>query len=154
MNDFQCNVFQNSECSLPSLNSPSDSLSDEDRLSTFMNLHTEEDSDLVSKAPYINMNMADDLPLLMSDDLMWNSNEKSRSSPDSSSSLAQLLCSSINKHSRSNDHGGGLISPDHMMEIDSYYNKKSTEIVSFVENILHSIVFRFLAKWKVIASCV
>ncbi|KAJ3648941.1 hypothetical protein Zmor_020708 [Zophobas morio] len=122
------NLSKNSECSLPSLNSPSDSLSDEDRLSTFMNLHTEEDSDLVSKAPYINMNMADDLPLLMSDDLMWNSNEKSRSSPDSSSSLAQLLCSSINKHSRSNDHGGGLISPDHMMEIDSYYNKKNSSL--------------------------
>lgn len=90
-----------------------------------MNLHTEDESDLVTKAPYITMNMGDDLPLLMSDDLMWNSNEKSRASPDSSSSLAQLLCSSINKHSRSNDHGGGLISPERLMDVDDYYNKKS-----------------------------
>jgi hypoxia-inducible factor 1 alpha len=122
------NVSKNSECSLPSLNSPSDSLSDEDRLSTFMNLHTEEETDLVAKAPYITMNMGDDLPLLMSDDLMWNSNEKSRSSPDSSSSLAQLLCSSINKHSRSNDHGGGLIQSDQMIDMDDYYNKKNSSL--------------------------
>ncbi|XP_044264882.1 hypoxia-inducible factor 1-alpha isoform X3 [Tribolium madens] len=122
------NLSKNSECSLPSLNSPSDSLSDEDRLSTFMNLHTEDESDLVVKAPYITMNMGDDLPLLLSDDLMWSSSEKSRASPDSSSSLAQLLCSSINKHSRPNDHGGGLISPDRLMDVDEYYNKKNTAI--------------------------
>ncbi|RZC32292.1 hypoxia-inducible factor 1-alpha, partial [Asbolus verrucosus] len=120
------NISKNSECSLPSLNSPSDSLSDEDRLSTFMNLHTEEESELVSKAPYITMNMGEDLPLLMSNDLMWNSNEKSKSSPDSSSSLAQLLCSSLNKHSRSNDHGGGLIPSDQMM--DNYNNKKNSSL--------------------------
>lgn len=90
-------------------------------MSTFMNLQIDEEAEL-TKAPYIPMNMGDDLPLLLADDLMWNSNERAKGSPDSSSSLAQLLCSSLNKHSRSNEHGGGILHSDQIM--DSFYNNK------------------------------
>lgn len=105
------------------MNSPSDSLSDEDRLSTLMNLHSEDDTDLVIKPPYVSMNMVDDLPLLMSDDLMWNNTDKTKTTQDNSSSLAQLLCSSINKHNRANDHGGGILQSSQVL--DNYFNKKS-----------------------------
>lgn len=107
-------LFQNSDSSLPSLNSPGGSLGDEDHMSTFMSLQMEEeDPELVMKAPYIPMNIGDDLPLLMSDDLVWSgSSDKTNSnkSPDINSSLAQLLCSNVNKEPcKPSDHGGGLI---------------------------------------------
>lgn len=112
------NLFQNSDCSLPSLNSPTDSLSDEDQMSTFMSLHMDDDPELAMKAPYIPMNIGADFPLLMTEDLMWSSSDRSNnksSSDNSSSSLAQLLCSNINKrysNSNANDHGGGLLTID------------------------------------------
>lgn len=40
-------------------------------MSTFMNLQMDDDADLNIKAPYI---PCDDLPLLMSQDIMWNNN--------------------------------------------------------------------------------
>ncbi|KAJ8971300.1 hypothetical protein NQ314_000777 [Rhamnusium bicolor] len=119
------NLSKNSDCSLPSLNSPSDSLIDEDQMSTFMNLQMEDDPELVMKAPYIPMNLTDDLPLLMANDLMWSNNEKNKNQlPDSNSSLAQLLSSSLNKHNlKANDHGGGLVQEQSIEEI---YNTKNT----------------------------
>lgn len=117
------NLSKNSDCSLPSLNSPSDSLIDEDQMSTFMNLHMDDESELAVKAPFISMN--DDLPLLMSNDLMWSNNEKNKNQlPDSNSSLAQLLSTSLHKHNlKANDHGGGVIRDQNMEEI---YNEKNT----------------------------
>lgn len=91
-------------------------------MSTFMNLQMEDD-DLAMKAPYIPMNMADDLPLLMSDDLMWNTNDKEKVIRDSSSSLAQLLSSSVNKQSiTTKDHGGGMLNDSNIGEL---HNEKS-----------------------------
>lgn len=52
---------------MPSLCSPDDSLPEDDL--AFMTLHMEDEMDL--RAPYIPMNEAEDLPLLISDDLMW-----------------------------------------------------------------------------------
>lgn len=117
------NLSKNSDCSLPSLNSPSDSLIDEDQMSTFMNLHMDDEPDLAMKAPFIPM--TDDLPLLMSNDLMWSNNEKHKNQlPDNNSSLAQLLSTSLNKHNlKANDHGGGVIREQNMEEI---YNEKNT----------------------------
>lgn len=119
-------LFQHSDCSLPSLNSPSDSLVDDDQISTFMNLQMEDDPDLLLKAPYIPMNVTDDLPLLMSNDLMWSSNEKKHQQlTENSSSLAQLLSTSLNKHNlKSNDHGGGLLQEHATLEY-MYNNEKS-----------------------------
>lgn len=114
-------LFQNSDCSLPSLNSPTDSLSDEDQMSTFMSLQMDDDPELAMKAPYIPMNIGADFPLLITDDLMWSTTDRtsSKASPtdstSSSSSLAQLLCSNLNKcysNSNANDHGGGLLTID------------------------------------------
>lgn len=118
------NLSKNSDCSLPSLNSPSDSLIDEDQMSTFMNLQMEDDPELIMKAPYIPMNNAEDLPLLMSNDLMWSSNDKSKNLlPDSNSSLAQLLSTSLSKHAlKANDHGGGLIQEQ---SVENIYNEKN-----------------------------
>lgn len=75
----------------------------------------EEDPELSLKAPYIPMTGGDDFPLLTSNDLMWNAipNQKAiknAKTPDLNSSLAHLLCSTVNKTTvRMNDHGGGLI---------------------------------------------
>lgn len=55
--------------SLPSLCSPNGSLPEEEL--TFMTMNMEDDLDLSMRAPYISMNETDDLPLLISDDLMW-----------------------------------------------------------------------------------
>lgn len=121
-------LFQHSDCSLPSLNSPSDSLVDDDQISTFMNLQMEDDPDLLLKAPYIPMNVTDDLPLLMSNDLMWSSNEKKHQQlPENNSSLAQLLSTSMNKHNlKSNDHGGGLLQEQNTL--DYMYNNEKSKI--------------------------
>ncbi|CAH1164562.1 unnamed protein product [Phaedon cochleariae] len=114
------NLSKQSDCSLPSLNSPSDSLIDEDQMSTFMNLQMEDDPELVLKAPYIPMNITDDLPLLVSNDLMWSNGDDKKTE---NSSLAQLL--SNNKHNlKLNDHGGGLLER-HGMHENIYCNKSS-----------------------------
>ncbi|GAB0087527.1 protein similar [Sergentomyia squamirostris] len=55
--------------SLPSLCSPNGSLHDDDL--AFMTMSMEDDMDLTMRAPYISMSEADDLPLLISEDLMW-----------------------------------------------------------------------------------
>ncbi|XP_049826586.1 protein similar isoform X2 [Aethina tumida] len=124
------NLSKNSDSSLPSLNSPTDSLGDEDQMSTFMNLQMEDD-DLAMKAPYIPMNMADDLPLLMSDDLMWNTNDKEKVIRDSSSSLAQLLSSSVNKQSiTTKDHGGGMLNDSNIGELHNEKNSSTWSIKS------------------------
>ncbi|XP_030765742.1 hypoxia-inducible factor 1-alpha isoform X3 [Sitophilus oryzae] len=120
------NLSKSSDCSLPSLCSPNNSLIDEDQMSTFMNLQMDDDNDLVMKAPYIPMNFSDDLPLLMSNDLMWNNNEKNLSPnriPENNSTLAQMLSSSVNKHSlKSSDRGGGTMEDSNI----EMYNEKNT----------------------------
>lgn len=83
----------------------------------------DDDPDLVMKAPFIPMNTNDDLPLLMPDDIMWSTNDKNRNSVNSNSSLAQLLCSSVNKQIKNTDHGGGLLHTDHIL--DDLYGEKS-----------------------------
>ncbi|XP_025831402.1 hypoxia-inducible factor 1-alpha-like [Agrilus planipennis] len=108
---------KSSDSSMSSLSSPAgEPLSEEDRMSSFMSLQLEDDDpDLLMKAPYIPMDMGDDLPLLIPDDLVWNSSaekkctkEMEKAAPDVNSSLAQLLCSSTNKHGpKSIDKGGG-----------------------------------------------
>ncbi|XP_059610479.1 protein similar [Phlebotomus argentipes] len=55
--------------SLPSLCSPNGSLQDDEL--AFMTMSMEDDIDLSMRAPYISMSEADDLPLLISEDLMW-----------------------------------------------------------------------------------
>ncbi|XP_060536115.1 hypoxia-inducible factor 1-alpha [Cylas formicarius] len=119
------NLSKSPECSLPSLCSPNGSLSDEDQMSTFINLQMDDDQDLMGKSPYIPL--GDDLPLLFSSDIMWNDNEKNGGEiPESNSNLAQLLSSSVNKHSlRANDHGGGIIDKTNNLEIFNN-NIKST----------------------------
>ncbi|KAG5869153.1 hypothetical protein JTB14_024877, partial [Gonioctena quinquepunctata] len=114
------NLSKQSDCSLPSLNSPSDSLID-DEMSTFMNIQMEDDAELVLKAPFIPMSISDDLPLLMSNDLMWSSNEK-KQMPDSNSSLAQLL--SNKRNFKATDHGGGLLQEQ---DSDDIYNKNCSK---------------------------
>ncbi|CAG9864042.1 unnamed protein product [Phyllotreta striolata] len=86
------NLSKHSDCSLTSLNSPCDSLMDDDA-SAFMNLPID-DVDLL-KSPYTSMNISDDLPLLISNDLMWNTGEKKYLRPGGASSLAQLLTKRI-----------------------------------------------------------
>lgn len=123
--------MQSSDCSLPpSLNSPGDSLGDEDQMSTFMNLQMEDDPDLNMKAPYIPMNNCDDLPLLVSQDIMWNNstNERNKSNVTNNSSLAQLLCSSVNKQMKS-DEGGGVLLSNKI--IDDLYMDKSKKCLYF-----------------------
>ncbi|KAF5271116.1 hypothetical protein FQA39_LY08254 [Lamprigera yunnana] len=115
------NLSKHSDSSMQSLNSPGGSLGDEDHMSTFMTLQMEEeDPELIMKAPYIPMNIGDDLPLLMSDDLIWNPNSNDKNNcnskgPDVNSSLAQLLCSTVNKPCKVNDHGGGLVVDDNVI---------------------------------------
>lgn len=74
----------------------------------------EDEPDLSTKAPYIPMNGGDDFPLL-SNDLMWNAipNQKiiksTKTANLNTSSLANLLCTSVTKSTiKSNDHGGGI----------------------------------------------
>ncbi|XP_055678318.1 protein similar isoform X2 [Lutzomyia longipalpis] len=55
--------------SLPSLCSPNGSLQDDEL--AFMTMSMDDDIDLSMRAPYISMSEADDLPLLISEDLMW-----------------------------------------------------------------------------------
>lgn len=103
----------------------------------------DDETDLTMKAPFIPMN--DDLPLLMSNDLMWSNNEKHKNHlPDNNSSLAQLLSTSLNKHSlKANDHGGGMIREQNVEEI---YNEKSTRkkkvILSFTNATLFSDTYK------------
>ncbi|XP_066262735.1 hypoxia-inducible factor 1-alpha isoform X2 [Euwallacea similis] len=117
------NLSKNSDCSLPSLSSPNSSLLDEDQMSTFMNLQMDDDPDLNMKAPYIPMNFSDDLPLLMSNDLMWNNTEKSKSHstrlPEHNSTLAQMLGSSVSKRTlkASNPSWSTKLSPK--LEVES-----------------------------------
>lgn len=60
-----------SHSSLPSsLCSPTESYADED-LAFMTSISIEDDMDLSMRAPYISMSEADDLPLLISEDLMW-----------------------------------------------------------------------------------
>lgn len=55
---------QSSECSLPSLSSPSDSLDDDDeQMAHFMSLRMDDDDDERNELS---------LPLLISDDIMWS----------------------------------------------------------------------------------
>lgn len=103
----------------------------------------EDEPDLTMKAPFIPMN--DDLPLLMSNDLMWSNNEKHKNQlPDNNSSLAQLLSTSLSKHNlKANDHGGGMIREHNVEEI---YNEKSTgkkkAILSFTNVTLFSDTYK------------
>lgn len=95
-------------------------------MTTFINLQMEEDPEMTGKAPYISMNNADDLPLLMSSDLMWSDNDRNdKTIPDSNSSLAQLLSSSVNKHSLKVNSDGGLLQEATM---DDIYNEKSNKM--------------------------
>lgn len=84
------------------------------------------------KAPYIPMNIGDDLPLLMSDDIVWSaSSDKTNSNraPDINSSLAQLLCANGTKESpcKMNDHGGGMIPGSDSLLSDLYDDKSKLE---------------------------
>lgn len=106
-----------------------------------MNLQMEDDPDLLLKAPYIPMNGTDDLPLLMSNDLMWSSSEKKNNGlhqlSESNSSLAQLLSTSMNKHGlKANDHGGGGL---HLQEqaLDFMYNNEKSKFFESFYRILH-----------------
>lgn len=124
------NLSKSSDCSLPSLCSPHSSLLDEDQMSTFMNLQMDDETDLVMKAPYIPMNFSDDLPLLMTNDIMWNNNEKnhkttqSRRSENNSSTLAQMLGGSVNKRTiKTSDRGGGTLEENENVKI---YNEKNS----------------------------
>lgn len=125
-------------------------------MSTFMNIQIEEDPDLVMKAPYIPMNMGDDLPLLISEDLMWSNSEKSnnscnKSGTETSSSLAQLLSSSVKKSSITGpDHGGGI---SKTKSLDDFHNEKSkfyrkcNDLIKIIRHILmYSNLFFALVK--------
>lgn len=82
-----------------------------------------DDVDLL-KSPYTSMNISDDIPLLVSNDLMWSTNDKKSHQiiNNNNSSLAQLLSSSLNKQMKSNDHGGGLLRKH---ELEDMHNMKS-----------------------------
>lgn len=82
----------------------------------------DDDPELTMKQPYIPMNACDDLPLLISQDIMWNNNanERNKSNVTNNSSLAQLLCSTVNKQIKS-DEGGGLL------RVDDLYMEKSKD---------------------------
>ncbi|XP_074037050.1 hypoxia-inducible factor 1-alpha isoform X3 [Leptinotarsa decemlineata] len=120
-NDFS----KQSDCSLPSLNSPSDSLLDDD-MSAFTNIHMEDDPDsnndilLKVKSPSP-IPMSEQFPLMFTTDLMWSTVEEEVEKPESNSSLAQLLSSKHNL--KMNDHGGGILQENDM---DDIYNAKFT----------------------------
>ncbi|XP_049788557.1 protein similar isoform X1 [Schistocerca nitens] len=133
-------------CSMPSLCSPSLS-GDDDHMTQLMSVGmgspcTDADEDLTMRAPYIPMGVGDDLPLLISADLMWGPLQDKPpsednwsllspvSKPDLSSNLAQLLCSDSTSSpvissspppsarttiGRCNDHGGGLVDTNNML---------------------------------------
>lgn len=86
----------------------------------------DDDTDLIMKAPYIPMNFSEDLTLFMSNDLMWNNNEKNKSQsriPESNSTLAQMLGSSVNKRTlKGTDRGGGTVEETNP---EVYTNEKS-----------------------------
>lgn len=82
------------------------------------------------KAPYIPMELTDDLPLLMPSELMWNGGEKKKQQEqyisgvigtDNNSSLAHLLSTSLTSKQKTNDCGGcGAIGQqDHNLDIFS-----------------------------------
>lgn len=71
---------------MPSLCSPDDSLPDDDL--AFMTLHMEDEMDL--RAPYIPMNEAEDLPLLISDDLMWGAHPETLKKEFNKNSLGNI----------------------------------------------------------------
>ncbi|XP_017778701.1 PREDICTED: hypoxia-inducible factor 1-alpha-like isoform X2 [Nicrophorus vespilloides] len=118
-------IVKSSDCSMQSLNSPTDSFSDEDQMSSFVTL-MEEDMDM--KAPYIPMTMGEDLPLVLTNDLMWSSNverpARNTDPPKTTSSLAQLLSSGVNNKRpiRSNDHGGTIIQNNTSATTGSSFN--------------------------------
>ncbi|XP_022911748.2 hypoxia-inducible factor 1-alpha isoform X1 [Onthophagus taurus] len=120
------NISKSSDCSL--LNSPTDSLQDEDQMSTFMSLQMDDDPDLVMKAPYIPMTICDDFPLLSSDEVMWSDSDRSSKSSTPDSQLAQLLLP-VNTNNRftnsnANDHGGGSIKNEKTV-VNSYEKNSS-----------------------------
>ncbi|KAK3908124.1 Protein similar [Frankliniella fusca] len=92
------------DCSLPSLCSPSRAVDLDDNMSHFMSLSvdtgmtslSDTDDDLSLRAPYIPM--GEDLPLIMSNDLMWGSSLPYKSSNSSSRSSSS---------SCPDDSGGG-----------------------------------------------
>ncbi|KAE8738804.1 hypothetical protein FOCC_FOCC015703 [Frankliniella occidentalis] len=92
------------DCSLPSLCSPSRAVDLDDNMSHFMSLSvdtgmtslSDTDDDLSLRAPYIPM--GEDLPLIMSNDLMWGSSLPYKSSTSSSRSSSS---------SCPDDSGGG-----------------------------------------------
>ena len=96
------------ECSLPSLCSPSRAVDLDDNMNSFMSLSvdtgmtslSDTDDDLSLRAPYIPM--GEDLPLIMSNDLMWGSSLPYKSSCSSSRSSI-----SGSSSSRSPDDSGG-----------------------------------------------
>ncbi|XP_044746845.1 hypoxia-inducible factor 1-alpha isoform X2 [Coccinella septempunctata] len=105
-------LSKNYDSSLPSLNSPSNSLGEDDHIPSFVNYPVEDDkldSSIRPGSPYIPMSM-DDLPLLLSssNDLMWsNSSSPIPPSPTSckttsDSSLAQLLSTTVKTTTKSN----------------------------------------------------
>lgn len=66
---FFIKFFQSPDAhSIPSLCSPGSLPEDE---ITFMTLNMDDDLDMSIRAPYISMNESSELPLLISDDLMW-----------------------------------------------------------------------------------
>lgn len=73
--------------SMPSLCSPDGSLPEDDL--AFMTLNMEDEMDL--RAPYISMSEQDDLPLLISDDLMWGAH------PETVNNLAKELKNAVSK---------------------------------------------------------
>ncbi|XP_045466731.1 hypoxia-inducible factor 1-alpha isoform X2 [Harmonia axyridis] len=105
-------LSKNYDSSLPSLNSPSNSLGEDDHISTFANYTVDDDkleSTLRPASPYIPMTM-DDLPLLLSssNDLMWSNSSSpvppspTNKSANDSSSLAQLLSTTVKTTMKSN----------------------------------------------------
>lgn len=76
---------------MPSLSSPDGSLPEDDL--AFMTLNMEDEMDL--RAPYISMSETDDLPLLISDDLMWGAHPETVN-------LAKELKQSIAKQQQDN----------------------------------------------------
>ncbi|XP_066996423.2 hypoxia-inducible factor 1-alpha isoform X2 [Anabrus simplex] len=138
-------------CSIPSLCSPG-LPSDEDQM-PFMSMSlgspcSDRDDDISSRAPFVSMGVDDELPMLISPDLMWSpAPEKlspgenwctvNRTKPNPNSSLAQLLRGSASSTPvltvasncsrtlmKCNDHGGGLVDPSEVL--DQVYTRKGT----------------------------
>lgn len=88
------------DCSLPSLCSPSRAVDLDDNMNAFMSLSvdtgmtslSDTDDDLSLRAPYIPM--GEDLPLIMSNDLMWGSSLPYKSNSNSSRSSSRGSSSS------------------------------------------------------------